>query len=204
MEWSLALTQLMSLAPERPDLWIVCLAFGVRERVPKRPAFQEACKLIAQQLRRDPEELTAAILSQLAQYGHAREAVAGAQQILAALGVDVELLSAGALAAALRAVAVARGVNLGPLDDLPQATLDQLSQGPRQRMLPPWAFHSDPPQSLRWRMGVGEALISAWFDWWRIAEQGERASYFEVYQPPTAWKDWAEEMRRAPQQLEDS
>lgn len=53
----------------------------------------------------------------------------------------------------------------------------------------PWVVFKEPPYSLRWRMGAGEAHQELWWAWW--PEQGfseeQKVAYFRLWPPPHCW-----------------
>lgn len=55
---------------------------------------------------------------------------------------------------------------------------------------PPWRTFSEPPSSLRWRMGPGEDHMQQWFHFWLSLAAAARADYLKRFPPPAAWRSW--------------
>ena len=58
-------------------------------------------------------------------------------------------------------------------------------------LLPPWTVFSDPPSSMRWRMGGGEDVMNDWWWYWEGLTPDQRRTYFDEHPVPDEWKDWA-------------
>jgi hypothetical protein len=57
------------------------------------------------------------------------------------------------------------------------------------RMQPPWEKASDPPGSLRWKMGPGEDYFDRWVDWFMNLEPLEQSRILGDKSTPRQWRN---------------
>jgi hypothetical protein len=112
--------------------------------------------------------------------------VAEARRLLALQSRDGEHLPAPwRLVPLLRGFALKhRGV---PVPEVP--TPVRPTPGPEYRD-PPWSRFSEPPQSMRWRMGPGEEYVDNWLLRWRRSSAEERTGWLAEFPAPVEWSDW--------------
>ena len=54
----------------------------------------------------------------------------------------------------------------------------------------PWEAFTEPPSSMRWRMGAGEDIVTDWLPRWRAMDSSAQEAYLAKHPPPDSWRDW--------------
>lgn len=62
----------------------------------------------------------------------------------------------------------------------------------------PWEALEDPPDSPRWRSGLGQTLLTHWLPFWVALTPDERRRYLGAHPLRDGWAAWLDEQGEGP------